>query len=93
MVFPSNVVKKEPPGLSMGGDDRGLGVRSEPPKENNEDKGNKENYCPIETDSHKTEKVRAEEIQNFHMKQYADWLKWYESQSETYDWGEPPKTT
>ena len=56
-------IKNEPPGLTMGGDDRGLGARSEPPNERNEDKGPKENYCPRETDSHMTEKVNAEEMQ------------------------------
>ena len=77
----------------MGGDDRELGVRSEPPNESNEEKGPRENYCPIETDSQTTEKVRAEEMQNFYLRQYAEWAKWYETQPETYDRGEPPKPT
>ena len=35
-------VKKEPPGLSMGGDDRGLGVKRDPPFEGTDEKGPKE---------------------------------------------------
>ena len=34
--------KNEPPGLSWGGDDRGLGRKRDPPIERNDDKGPKE---------------------------------------------------
>ena len=32
-------------------------------------------------------------MQKFYLRQYAEWAKWYETQPETYDWGEPPKPT
>ena len=57
-------VKKEPPGLFRGCDDRGLGVKRDPPDERTEEKGPKGNYCPMETDSQTTEKVKAEEVNN-----------------------------
>ena len=86
-------VKKEPPGLSLGRDDRGRCVKSEPPNERTEEEGPEENYCPIETDPQKTEKVRDGEMQKFYLEQWTDWAKWFETQPETYEWGELPKTT
>ena len=47
----------------------------------------------MENESQKTEKVSAEEKQKFYWKQWADWSKWFETQPEAYEWGEPPQTT
>ena len=71
----------------------GIGVKREPPIEGAEEEGPEENYCPVETNSQKTERVRAEEMHKFYLSQWADWAKWYETQPETFDWGEPPKLT
>ena len=68
----------------------GRGVKSEPPNERTEEEGPGYNYCPVETDFRKTEKVRAGEMQKFYLRQWADWAKWFETQPETYDWSEPP---
>ena len=77
--------------MSWGGDDRGLGIKRDPPIERNEDKGPGENYLPRETDSQTTDGVKAEEMVNPYLINWEDWVKWYGLGPGATNWNEPAK--
>ena len=85
--------KKEPPGLLRGGDDRGLGVKRDQQIEGTEEKGPKGNYCPRETDSQTTDRVKAEEVNNPYLSHWAEWAKWFGIEPDSFNWNGPPKFT
>ena len=62
----SNETKREiknepPPGLSLGGDDRNLGIKMDPSLDCKENKGIKEIGMAKDTDSHMAEKIHPVE--------------------------------
>ena len=90
----ANYVKKEPPGLSRGSDDRGLGAKRDPPLEETEEKGPKGNQYLKETDSHTTERMKTEEMNHPHYYPWTKWTDWLYSEPESYGsfgWNELPR--
>ena len=86
-----NENKNEPPGLSWGGDDRGLGRKGDPSIETSEDKELKEKCLPKETDSHTNEKVKIEEAVNPYLRNQEEWMQHYDLYPEAMNWNEPAK--
>ena len=90
----ANYVKKEPPGLSRGSDDRGLGAKRDPSLEETEEKGPKGNHYLKETDSHTTERMKTEEMNHPHYYPWTKWTDWLYSEPESYGsfgWNELPR--
>ena len=94
MVFHVRLREREPPGLSRGSDDRGIGAKSDSPLGGTEEKGPEWNYCLKETDSQTTERMKTEEVNNPYQYPWAKWTEWLYDEPESFGsfgWNEQPK--